>query len=117
MFGQVNSFGSPGFQIPGRRSLRDDPARPRPLPLPGGATGGARAIAALRRGAASGRSDQRPVLAADVVESSGASPYWVGGDAAGDGTHPPNRKSVVSGKSVSVRVALGGTQIYKKKKS
>src|SRR3546814_9524376 len=90
-FGHVKDFGFPRFQSRGRRSLRDDPARPRPLPLPGGATGGARAIAALRRGAASGRSDQRPVLAADVVESSGASHYGVGGDAAGDG--PQDRKS------------------------
>src|SRR3546814_17676063 len=34
-----------------------------------------------------------------------------------DAVHPQDRKSVVSGKSVSVRVDLGGRRIIKKKKN
>src|SRR3546814_16386176 len=42
---------------------------------------------------------------------------WHHLDEAGDGVLPIDRKSVVSGKSVSVRVDLGGRRIIKKKKA
>ena len=48
---------------------RRHPSRPRHLPVPAPAAGGAGGRAALRRGAAAAGADQRSVLAADVAQS------------------------------------------------
>src|SRR3546814_13740785 len=77
---------------PRDHSDREQPARPRrrhPFPAP-----------------RIGLVDRRRAFPAD--------PLWID-EPRPRARHPPDRKSVVSGKSVSVRVDLGGRRIIKKK--